>query len=81
MEPLINPSNQMYETDLTLNISELNILLAAMNRLTIADEKWLEEEYGSSPALYNKIYSALELLDGPQTVTHQMSEASYATFD
>lgn len=71
----------MYETDLTLNISEMNILLTAMNRLTIADEKWLDEEHGSSSALYNKIYSALELCDGPRTATQTMSEASYATFD
>jgi len=67
----------MYETPVILNVSELNILMAAMNSLTLADEKRLAEEYGSVSALYNKIYSAWEQCDGSRAGTQQMVEASY----
>jgi len=39
---------------------EMNILMAAMNSLSIGDEERLNKEYGSVSALYNKIYSAWE---------------------
>jgi hypothetical protein len=39
---------------------EMNILMAAMNSLSIGDEERLNKEYGSVSALYNKIYSVWE---------------------
>jgi hypothetical protein len=49
----------MTDTQVILNDAEVNILLFAMNNLTLADEKRLAEEYGSVPALYNKLYSLM----------------------
>jgi len=67
----------MIETTVTLNVPELNILMAAMNSLSLADEKRLAEDYGSVPALYNKLYGAWEQCDGPQTDTRRILEGSY----
>ena len=39
---------------------EMNILMAAMNSLSLRDETKLNKEYGSVSALYNKIYSVWE---------------------
>lgn len=56
---------------------EMNILMAALNNLTLRDEKKLEEEYGSVSALYNKIYSVWEQSGGKLEKYDKLVEASY----
>ena len=46
-----------FDADVTLNVQEVGILLSAMQLLTNRDEILIAREYGSAPALYNKLYS------------------------
>ena len=56
---------------------EMNIIMAALNNLTLRDEKKLEEEYGSVSALYNKIYSVWEQSGGKREVRQQLIDPSF----
>jgi len=56
---------------------EMNIIMAALNNLTLRDEKKLEEEYGSVSALYNKIYSLWERSGAKNENYDKLVEASY----
>jgi len=55
----------------------MNIIMAALNNLTLRDEKKLEEQYGSVSALYNKIYSLWERSGGKLEKYDKLVEASY----
>ena len=57
----------MSETTVNLNAHEVGILLSALQNLEIADETRLAREYGSAPALYNKLYSHWERMDTSTT--------------
>jgi hypothetical protein len=57
----------MSETIINLNAHEVGILLSALQNLEIADETRLAREYGSAPALYNKLYSHWERMDTSTT--------------
>lgn len=50
----------MKEPSVNLLPYEMNIIMAALNNLSLRDERKLEEEYGSVSALYNKVYSIWE---------------------
>jgi hypothetical protein len=53
----------MTETQMNLNVHEIGILLSALQTLSVSDEKVIAKDYGSAPALYNKLYSLYEQMD------------------
>lgn len=53
----------MTEDFIRLNVQEIGILLSALQLLGVADENRIAKEYGSAPALYNKLYSVWEQMD------------------
>jgi hypothetical protein len=53
----------MIETNLNLNVHEIGILLSALQTLSVSDERVIAKDYGSAPALYNKLYSIYEQMD------------------
>lgn len=57
----------MTETQINLNVHEIGIILSALQLLDIGDEKFIAKDYGSVPALYNKLYSLMEQMDTSQT--------------
>ena len=57
----------MTETQVNLNVQEIGILLSALQNLENADEIHIARDYGSAPALYNKLYSLWEQMDTSQT--------------
>ena len=57
----------MTETQVNLNVHEIGILLSAIQSLENIDEIHIAREYGSVPALYNKLYSVWEQMDRSQT--------------
>ena len=65
------------EPSVNLLLYEMNIIMAALNNLTLRDEKKLEEEYGSVSALYNKIYSVWEQSGGKTEKYDKLLNPSY----
>ncbi len=57
----------MTETTVNLNVHEIGVILSALQLLNISDERLIAREYGSVPALYNKLYSLYEQMDSSQT--------------
>jgi len=57
----------MTETTLKLNIHEIGVLLSALQLLDLSEEKIIAHEYGSVPALYNKLYTLYEQMDSSET--------------
>ena len=57
----------MIETQINLNVHEIGVILAALENLENVDENRIAREYGSVPALYNKLYSYWEQMDTSQT--------------
>ena len=57
----------MTETQMNLNVHEVGILLSALQTLTLSDERVIARDYGSAPALYNKLYSVYEQMDTSKT--------------
>ena len=57
----------MTETQVNVNVHEIGILLSAIQSLENIDEIHIAREYGSVPALYNKLYSVWEQMDRSQT--------------
>jgi hypothetical protein len=55
------------EIQVNLNAHEIGVILSALQLLSIADEKQIAKEYGSTSALYNKLYSLWEQVDQSQT--------------
>jgi hypothetical protein len=53
----------MTETQMNLNVHEVGILLSALQTLSVSDERVIARDYGSAPALYNKLYSYYEQMD------------------
>lgn len=53
----------MTEDFVRLNVHEIGILLSALQSLTVSDERMIARDYGSAPALYNKLYSIYEQMD------------------
>ena len=53
----------MTETQMNLNVHEVGILLSALQTLSVSDERVIARDYGSAPALYNKLYSVYEQMD------------------
>jgi hypothetical protein len=57
----------MTETTVQLNVHELGVILSALQELNLREENRIAREYGSVPALYNKLYSIWEQMDSSQT--------------
>ena len=57
----------MTETQMNLNVQEIGILLSALQNVELADEMHIARDYGSVPALYNKLYSLWERMDTSTT--------------
>ena len=57
----------MTETQVNLNVQEIGIILSALQNVELADEIYIARDYGSVPALYNKLYSLWEQMDTSQT--------------
>lgn len=57
----------MTETTMNLNVHEIGVLLSALQLLDLSTENRIAKEYGSVPALYNKLYSVWEQMDSSQT--------------
>ena len=57
----------MTEAQVNLNVHEIGIILSALQELNVREENQIAREYGSVPALYNKLYSFWERMDTSQT--------------
>lgn len=53
----------MTEDFVQLNVHEIGIILSALQNLSRSDENLIARDYGSAPALYNKLYSIFEQMD------------------
>ena len=58
----------MTEITINLNVHEMGVILSAIQELSLREENRIAREYGSVPALYNKLYSIFEQMDSSQTV-------------
>jgi hypothetical protein len=57
----------MTETNVQLNVQEIGVILSALQLLDIREENRIAREYGSVPALYNKLYTVFEQMDSSET--------------
>ena len=57
----------MTEANVNLNVHEIGVILSALQLLNLRDENQIAREYGSVPALYNKLYTVFEQMDSSQT--------------
>ena len=57
----------MTETQVNLNVHEIGVILSALQLLDLSDERIIAREYGSVPALYNKLYTFYERMDSSET--------------
>ncbi len=57
----------MTETTVQLNVHEIGVILSALQLLNLREENQIAREYGSVPALYNKLYTVFEQMDSSQT--------------
>jgi len=48
------------EATVNLNVHEMGVILSALQNLENADEHRIAREYGSVPALYDKLYSKMD---------------------
>jgi len=60
----------MTETQVNLNVHEIGVILSALQELNLREENRIAREYGSVPALYNKLYTVFEQMDTSGTVLH-----------
>jgi hypothetical protein len=51
------------EINVNLNVHEVGIMLSALQLLENTEETRIAREYGSAPALYNKLYTLWENMD------------------
>jgi hypothetical protein len=58
----------MTEDFIRLNVHEIGILLSALQLVDGREEHQIAKDFGSVPALYNKLYSAWESMDRSGTV-------------
>ena len=58
---------KMTEDFVRLNVHEIGVILSALQELNLREEYRIAREYGSVPALYNKLYSVWEQMDTSQT--------------
>ena len=49
--------------DINLNVHEIGVILSALQLLQHRDENLIAKEYGSTTALYERLYTVWETLD------------------
>ncbi len=59
----VNLQFNITEVSVNLNVHEIGVILSALQSLDLAEEKLIAKEYGSTSALYNKLYSHWERMD------------------
>ena len=57
----------MKEVNVNLNVHEIGVILSALQELNLREENRIAREYGSVPALYNKLYTLWERMDRSET--------------
>jgi len=57
----------MTETEISLNVHEIGVLLSALQLVDGRDEHLIAREYGSVPTLYSKLYTIWEQMDQNET--------------
>jgi len=57
----------MTESNVNLNVHEMGVIISALQQLDLREEYRIAKEYGSVPALYNKLYSVFEQMDSSET--------------
>ena len=57
----------MTETEIKLNVHEVGVILSALQLLSSRDENLIAKDYGSVPALYDKLHTVWEQMDSSQT--------------
>lgn len=57
----------MYEQKINLNVHELGIILSSLQLLSVREENQIARDYGSSSALYDKLYEIWQEMDTSQT--------------
>jgi hypothetical protein len=57
----------MNEIEVKLNVHEMGVILSALQLLGLREENQIAREYGSVPALYNKLYTLFEQMDTSET--------------
>ena len=67
-QPNVNLEIKFTEMPINLNVHEIGVILSALQLLNLRDEKQIAHEYGSVPALYNKLYTIFEQMDRSGTV-------------
>ena len=60
-------TDKMIEANVQLNVHEIGVILSALQELNLREENRIAREYGSVPALYNKLYSYWEQMDKSET--------------
>jgi hypothetical protein len=58
---------KMTDATVNLNVHEIGIILSALQNLENIDEIHIARDYGSVPALYNKLYTIWEQMDTSET--------------
>ena len=67
----------MTETTVELNVQEIGILLSALQQLETVDERLIAREYGSAPALYEKLQRIWLQMDRTETGLRYETEPSF----
>ena len=57
----------MTETQVSLNVHELGVILSALQLLENVDENRIAREYGSAQALYQKLHGLWDEMDSSET--------------
>ena len=57
----------MNNVDINLNVHEIGVILSALQLLQHRDENLIAKEYGSTAALYERLYTIWETLDRSET--------------
>ena len=57
----------MKDINVNLNVHEIGVILSALQELNLREENRIAREYGSVPALYNKLYTIWERMDRSET--------------
>jgi len=66
-QPNVNLEIKFTQMPINLNVHEIGVILSALQELNLREENRIACEYGSVPALYNKLYSYWERMDTSET--------------
>jgi len=72
-----NSRRSMTETQVSLNVHEVGVILSALQLLENVDENRIAREYGSAPALYSKLQNVWLQMDRSETGLRYETEPSF----